>query len=148
MDRIGCIFRGKNGQSIWKNYVLLRLKFIRQRPERPTSYQPTVWCYGDTVYSPENAIYYDAGDFLRAKAPEADYQAWKQAYDKAVVKKTFSAKWFTNKKWDTFYGNNFTITPERQHGVTMYVLQSPFAGSHVVYNRDIKKLSWYYAVWQ
>ena len=99
-------------------------------------------------FSPENAILYDAGDFLLAKAPEADYQTWKQAYDKAIIKKTFSAKWYTNKRWDTFYGKNFTATPERQHGVSMYISQSPFAGNHVVYNRDIKKMAWYYAVLQ
>lgn len=106
--------------------------------------------YGDQryFYNPENSIFYDAGDFLRTNAPENAYQAWKQAYDKAVVKKTFSAKWFTNKKWDTFYGDNFTATPDRQHGVSMYVPQSPFAGKHAIYNREIKKLAWYYAVLQ
>lgn len=99
-------------------------------------------------YDQANNIFYDAGDFLRAKAPEADYQQWKSALDKAIVKKTFSAKWKTDKKWDTFYGNNFTVTPERQHGVSMYIPQSPFAGSHADYSRDIKKFAWWYAVWQ
>ena len=62
-----------------------------------------------------------------------------------VVYKTFAAQWRTDKKWDTFYGNNFTPTPERQSGVSMYIAQSPFAGNHVTYQRDIQKLAWYYA---
>lgn len=48
-------------------------------------------------------------------------------------------------KWDTFYGNNFTPTAERQSGVSMYIAQSPFAGNHITYQRDIQKLAWYYA---
>ena len=96
-------------------------------------------------YDPIHNIFYDAGDFMRAKAPEASYQQWKQALDKAVVKKTFAAKWRTNKKWDTFYGNNFTPTEERQSGVSMYIAQSPFAGKHAVYQHDIQQLAWYYA---
>lgn len=102
----------------------------------------------NAFYHPEYDLLYDAGDFIRAKAPEADYQVWKQALDKAVVKKTFSAKWFTAFKWDVFYGNNFTVTPERQSGVSMYIPQSPTTGHHATYQNDIKKLAWYYAVWQ
>jgi hypothetical protein len=30
----------------------------------------------------------------------------------------------------------------------MYIPQSPFAGSHADYSRDIKKFAWWYAVWQ
>lgn len=99
-------------------------------------------------YHSENCILHDAGDFLRAKAPAADYQAWKQALDRAVVKQTFSAQWHTAFKWDTFYGNNFTATPDRQSGVSMYIPQSSTLGNHATYQNDIKKLAWYYAVWQ
>lgn len=99
-------------------------------------------------YKPENCILHDAGDFIRAKAPAADYQVWKQALDKAVVKKTFSTKWYTSFKWDTFYGDNFTATAERQNGVSMYIPQSPTTDNHATYQNDLKKLAWYYAVWQ
>lgn len=27
--------------------------------------------------------------------------------------------------WDTFYGSNFIINPEKEHGVSMFVPQSP-----------------------
>ena len=99
-------------------------------------------------YNPENCISHDAGDFIRAKVPEANYQVWKQALDKAVVKTTFSAKWYTAFKWDEFYGKRFTVTPERQSGVSMYIPQTPTAGNHATYQNDLKKLAWYYAVWQ
>lgn len=93
-------------------------------------------------------MFHDAGDFFSAKAPAADYQTWKQAFDKAVIKKTFSAKWYTAFKWDVFYGNNFTVTQESQSGISMYIPQSPKTGNHDTYQKDLKKLAWYYAVWQ
>lgn len=99
-------------------------------------------------YHPEYDIFHDAGDFIRAKAPEASYREWKAALDKAVIKNTFSAKWYTAFKWDVFYGSNFTVTQERQSGVSMYIPQSPETGNHTTYQSDIKKLAWYYAVWQ
>ena len=102
----------------------------------------------NAFYHPEHDILHDVGDFLRAKAPAADYEAWKQALDKAVIKKTFSAKWYTAFKWDVFYGNNFTVTQERQSGLSMYIPQSPQTGNHATYQKDLKKLAWYYAVWQ
>ncbi len=94
------------------------------------------------------AIAHEPGDFIRAKAPEADYKSWKQALDKAVVKKTYSAKWYTSFKWDVFYGDHFTVTSERQSGVSMYVPQDPATGNHAVYQQDIHRLAWYNAVWQ
>ena len=99
-------------------------------------------------YHPEHDIFHDAGDFMRAKAPEAAYKEWKEALDRVVIKKTFSAKWHTVFKWDEFYGKRFTITPERQSGVSMYIPQAPATGNHATYQKDLKKLAWYYAVWQ
>jgi hypothetical protein len=98
-------------------------------------------------YKPENSIFHDAADFMRAKAPGAAYKEWKLALDRAVVKHTFSAHWYTYFKWDVFYGDNFTATPDRQGGVSMYVPQSPTTGSHATYLRDIQRLEWYLAVW-
>lgn len=102
----------------------------------------------NAFYHPEYDILHDVGDFLRAKAPATDYQAWKQALDKAVIKKTFSAKWYTAFKWDVFYGNNFTVTKDRQSCLSMYIPQAPKTGNHATYQNDLKKLAWYYAVWQ
>ena len=39
-------------------------------------------------------------------------------------------------------------TAERQSGVSMYISQSPTTGKHATYQSDLKKLAWYYAVWQ
>jgi len=96
-------------------------------------------------YNPIHCIFYDAGDFLLAKAPEA-YKTWKVAYDKAVIKTTYSAKWYTAFAWDKFYGDNFTVTKERQHGISMYVPQSPTDSPYANHERDIQKLAWYYTV--
>ena len=102
-------------------------------------------------YYPENSMLYDAGDFMRAYAPEADYKVWKAALDKAIVKKTYSAQWYTAFKWDEFYGNHFKVTEERQSGVSIYIPQDTEKDNkptpHADYQKDIKKLAWYYAVW-
>lgn len=97
-------------------------------------------------YNAEYSIFHDAGDFIRAKASEADYNTWKQALDKAVVKKTYSAHWYTSFKWDTFFGNNFKVTAGRQSGVSMYVIQDSRTGYHATYQQDLQKFAWYNAV--
>lgn len=97
-------------------------------------------------YSAEHSIFYDAGDFIRAKASETDYNTWKQALEKAVVKKTTSSHWYTAFKWDVFYGNNFKATADRQSGVSMYIPQDPSKGNHATYQQDLQKFAWYNAV--
>jgi len=101
--------------------------------------------YPKFFYYPEYNVFYDAGDFFRTHLPEADYQSWKQALDKAVIYKKYSTKWNTDKKWDTFYGNNFTISPEKEHGVSMFVPQSPLSGDYAKYSLDIQQYEWYKA---
>jgi len=101
--------------------------------------------YAKFFYHPEYNVFYDAGDFFRTHLPEADYQTWKQALDKVVVYKKYSAKWNTDKKWDTFYGDNYTVSPEKEHGVSMFVPQSPLTGDYAKYNADIQKYDWYKA---
>ena len=101
--------------------------------------------YAKFFYHPEYNVFYDAGDFFRTHLPEADYQTWKQALDKVVVYKKYSAKWNTDKKWDTFYGDNYTVSPEKEHGVSMFVPQSPLTGDYSKYNADIQKYEWYKA---
>ena len=122
----------------------------QQASEYPDLKDLIYYYYNDyrAFYNPVNSIHYDAGDFIRAKASEAIYNEWKNALDKAIVKKTFSAKWYTAFKWDVFYGNNFTVTQERQSGVSMYIPQSPQTGNHATYQKDLQKMAWYYAVWQ
>lgn len=53
-------------------------------------------------------------------------------------------------KWPIvkFPSYSFTATAERQSGVSMYISQSPTTGKHATYQSDLKKLAWYYAVWQ
>ena len=105
-------------------------------------------------YNPFNNIFYDAGDFICAKAPAADYKVWKEALDKAIVKKKYSAHWYTvvEKYWDNLYGNNFTVTEERQSGVSMYIPQAQKKDNeetpYIKYQANIKKFAWYYAVWE
>lgn len=101
--------------------------------------------YPKFFYNPDYNIHYDAGDFIRTFAADADYQQWKQALDRAVVYRTFSSHWKTNKAWTTFYGNNFSATEDKMHGVSMYVLQSPYAGNHMTYARELKRYAWYTA---
>ena len=96
-------------------------------------------------YHPEYNVFYDAGDFFRTHLTEADYQSWKQALDKVVVYKKYSTKWNTDKMWDTFYGSNFIISPEKEHGVSMFVPQSPLSGDYAKYNLDIQQYEWYKA---
>ena len=97
-------------------------------------------------YKPYYTFFYDAGDFMLRYAPAAVYRQWKDALDSAIVYRRMSTHWDTFMKWDTFYGNRFTVTEERYHGVSMFVPQSPFSGNYVVYNQEIKSLAWYYAV--
>ena len=97
------------------------------------------------TFSTDYNIFYDAGDFVKKYAQEADYQTWRQALERAVVDKRFAAVWNTNKLWTTFYAD-FTATEERYHGVSMFVPQDPSKGSYARYNQNIKKLQWYGAV--
>ena len=97
-------------------------------------------------YDPMYNIFYDAGDFMLHHAPESVYRQWKEVLDRAVVYRRMSTHWDTNKRWNNYYGNNFTVTEERYHGVSMFVPQSPFGGYYSFYNRNIRQFAWYYAV--
>ena len=95
-------------------------------------------------YHSESCIFYDAGDFIRRYAPDDMYNQWKDVLDRAVILRRMSTQWNTDKKWSTFYGDNFIVTEERYHGVSMFVPQSPFAGNYTHYNEDIKKFAWFF----
>ena len=95
-------------------------------------------------YHPYYNVFYDAGDFVKKYATEAEYKEWKQALDRVISDKIFSKKWDTNKSWYSHY-SDFEMTEERYHGVSMYVPQDPDLGYHKRYNDDLKQFGWYYA---
>lgn len=96
-------------------------------------------------FLPEYNIFYDAGDFFLAHAPQDVYQQWKQVLDKAIVDHRNATKWATNKRWSAKY-SDFTATDEKMHGVSMFVEQDPAKGTYAQWNEDIKKTAWYAAV--
>ncbi len=96
------------------------------------------------IFNADDNFFYDAGDFVRKYASAGDYQAWRQALERAVVSKNFAAMWNTNKLWSTFY-TDFTATEDRCHGVSMYVAQDPARGSYARYHKSIKQMQWYTA---
>ena len=96
-------------------------------------------------FLPEYNIFYDAGDFFLAYAPQEVYQQWKQVLDKAIVDHRNATKWATNKPWSAKY-SDFTVTDEKMHGVSMFVEQNPAKGTYAQWNEDIKKTAWYAVV--
>ena len=100
-----------------------------------------------SVFSADNNIFYDAGDFVKKFATTSDYQMWHQALERAVIYKKFAARWNTDRHWTGFYAD-FTATEEREHGVSLFVPQDPSKGNYTFYNSNVKKLTWYAAVWQ
>ena len=99
----------------------------------------------DSDFHPEYNIFYDAGDFFLAHAPQDAYQQWKQALDKAVVEHRNATIWSTDKVWFMKY-NDFTVTDAKMHGVSMFVEQNPAKGNYAKDNEDIKKIAWWNAI--
>ena len=95
-------------------------------------------------FLPYYNIFYDAGDFVKKYATEAEYNEWKQAFDRVVTDKVFSNSWTTNKSWRSHY-SDFEMTEEKYHGVSMYVPEDPDLGYHERHNKDLKLFGWYYA---
>ena len=96
-------------------------------------------------YNPGHCIFYDAGDFIKRYTKPDDYRLWKEALDQAVVYKRSSTRWDTDKSWTYYYGDHFTVTDDRYHGVSMYVPQSSSLDLYATYSQDIMKTSWYWA---
>jgi len=96
-------------------------------------------------FLPEYNIFYDAGDFFLAHAPQDVYQQWKQVLDKAIVDHRNATRWATDKPWSMKY-SDFTVTDAKMHGVSMFVEQNPAKGTYAQWNEDIKKTAWYAAV--
>lgn len=99
----------------------------------------------DSDFHPEYNIFYDAGDFFLAHAPQDAYQQWKQSLDQAVVEHRNATIWSTDKVWFMKY-SDFTVTDAKMHGVSMFVEQNPAKGNYAKYNEDIKKMAWWNAV--
>jgi hypothetical protein len=96
-------------------------------------------------FYPEYNIFYDAGDFFLAHAPQDAYRQWKQALDKAVVEHRNATIWSTDKPWSMKY-SDFTVTDQKMHGVSMFVKQNPAKGNYAKWNEDIKKMAWWNAI--
>ena len=82
---------------------------------------------------------YDANHFIKTNATEAEYNSWKQAFDKAVVYKKFAKKWDTMNHVSFF---DFDMTEEYFGGVSMFIPQWKLQNTD---NVLIKKMGWYYA---
>ena len=96
-------------------------------------------------FYPEYNIFYDAGDFFLAHAPQDAYRQWKHTLDKAVVEHRNATIWSTDKPWAMKY-SDFTVTDQKMHGVSMFVEQNPAKGHYAKYNEDIKKMAWWQEV--
>lgn len=99
----------------------------------------------DNDFHPEYNIFYDAGDFFLAHAPQDAYQQWKQALEKAVVEYRNATRWSTDKPWFMKY-SDFTVTDAKMHGVSMFVEQNPTKGNYGKWNEDIRKMAWWSAM--
>ncbi len=98
-------------------------------------------------FYPYYNIFYDAGDFVKQYATDAEYKQWKAALDRVVIDKAFAKSWMVNKSWYTHY-SDFEMTEERYHGVSMFVPQDPGFGYYKRYNNDIKMMAWWWKVWE
>ena len=88
--------------------------FVHDLPNRPyPDVSGLIYYYSHTLF--------DMNDFILRYASDDEYKAWKQAFDKAVIYKTFVPKWRAN--YVKFY--DFKVTEERFGGVNMYVAQDP-----------------------
>jgi hypothetical protein len=98
-----------------------------------------------SYFRPEYNIFYDAGDYVKRYASDAEYQTWLQALEQVVIYRKYTDKWETDKSWNPFY-RDFQMSEDRYHGVSMFIPQATTKGNYAVYNENIKKLAWYSAV--
>jgi hypothetical protein len=101
--------------------------------------------YYKPSFRPEYNIFYDAGDYVKRYASDAEYQTWLQALNQAVVYRKYTNMWTTDKPWSSHY-SDFQMSEDRYHGVSMFIPQDPTKGYYAGYNENIKKLAWYAAV--
>ena len=81
-------------------------------------------------FYPYYNIFYDAGDFVKQYATDAEYKQWKTALDRVVIDKAFATSWTVGgKSWYSYY-TDFEMTEEKYHGVSMFVPQDPGFGKY------------------
>lgn len=87
---------------------------------------------------------YDMNHFIMTYAMnydlEAEYQSWKQAFDRAVIYKELATDWETMNHVNF---HDFEITEEDYSGISMFIPQKKLQSTD---NQNIKKMGWYYAV--
>ena len=99
-------------------------------------------------FYPYYNIFYDAGDFVKQYATDAEYKQWKTALDRVVIDKAFATSWTVGgKSWYSYY-TDFEMTEEKYHGVSMFVPQDPGFGKYNRYNNDIKMMAWWWKAWE
>jgi hypothetical protein len=100
-----------------------------------------IYYSGQKGYSSAHVMY-DMNDIMLRYAG-SDYASWRQSFDKAVIYSKMAPRWNTN---GMVVFEDFTVTDERYGGLSMFVHQPDVYTNYYQYNRDITKLSWYYAV--
>jgi hypothetical protein len=101
----------------------------------------------DGTFKSWAATYHDAGDFIMRYATDEEYQTWKEALDNVIVAKTYAEWWTTDKNWNPYY-TDFTMSPERAHGLSMFIRQDPISYYYQRRNPELERFLWYYAVWE
>ena len=81
---------------------------------------------------------YDMNHFIKTYASEAEYNSWKQAFDKAVVYKKFAKFWATMNHVNFM---DFEMNEENYGGMSMFVPQWKLQTTD---NKYIQKFGWYY----
>ncbi|SFW30375.1 hypothetical protein SAMN02910409_1395 [Prevotellaceae bacterium HUN156] len=94
---------------------------------------------------------YDMNDIIRWATvnDQTAYNTWKAALDQAVIYKKMSTFWHANYLESdytekSFY--DFTVTEEAYGGVSMFFPLEKYNNGITNFNKDIKKMGWYYAV--
>ena len=96
-------------------------------------------------YRNDVPVMYDMCSLMERNLSENDYLAWKRVLDMAVPYRRFSEKWMT--EFDTYKGFGISIFNEDNYGgVSMFVEKPEYNFSKYDFNRDIRKMGWYWAV--
>lgn len=115
--------------------TILQVMKTKEMPEYPD--------LNNLIYYLDRNLY-DMNHFIMTYAInydlEAEYQSWKQAFDRAVIYKKFAKDWETMNHVN-FY--DFEITEEDYSGISMFIPQKKLQSTD---NKNIKKMGWYYAV--
>ena len=82
---------------------------------------------------------YDMNHFILTYASEAEYNSWKQVFDKAVIYKKYAKQWETMNHVSFF---DFTMNDTNFGGISMFIPQWKLQSTD---NQYIKRMGWYYA---